>query len=637
MSWLSCSMRDSHLFLVGHCQHGGAGESLGRRTNGLPRTRSAWAAIVLSGVGWVLSVAGSVQAAERVYVSYGILERSIPVASLAAYARNGTIDEDLAVYAQYGNPKQLQQLKSVLLARADVKPVAVAQFLYTPQGELLLKRLGQVIQPESRDSGFKAIRAALILAAADRDGLTLLNILRQFPTRGLRIDVERSLQIAAALEQLVSQTNQATAVVAQASQTEQAKETVPIGQLPDLRQRGPFTWKKQTIALVDSSRDAVVNPPSPTTTAPSNGRLVTAPSTDSPVHGRSIPVDLYVPNLGPDSAATPLPLIVISHGLGSDRTTFAYLAIHLASYGFAVLVPEHPGSNAQQLQALINGVASEVSEPAEFVNRPLDITFVLNQVESLVNSTPNLRGRLNFQQVGVIGQSFGGYTALAVAGAPINPQQLQANCQNLENTLDLSLLLQCRATALKQPIPPLQDRRVKAIIAINPITSAVFGQTSLSQIKVPTMIVSGNADTIAPAVPEQILPYTWLTASDRYLVMLRGGTHFSTLDSTDSPNAIPLPDEVVGPSPVIARRYIDALAVAFFQTYIGNKPASRSYLSASYGSSISEPPIPLNLVRSLTADQFTQFNTSTAPTAVTTQPAPPTPATIAPQVAPVNQ
>ena len=67
-----------------------------------------------------------------------------------------------------GMPTQLKQLKSVLVARADVDLVAVSQFLYTPQGEVLLKRLGQVIQPESRDSGssFKAIRAALILVSS---------------------------------------------------------------------------------------------------------------------------------------------------------------------------------------------------------------------------------------------------------------------------------------------------------------------------------------------------------------------------------------------------------------------------------------------------------------------------------------
>ena len=215
---------------------------------------------------------------------------------------------------------------------------------------------------------------------------------------------------------------------------------------------------------------------------------------------------------------------------------------------------------------------------------------------------------------------FGGYTALVVGGAPINRQQLQASCQNLENTLNLSLLLQCRAIDLTPPEPPLQDSRVKAVIAINPITSAVLGQTSISQIKLPTLIVTGNADTIAPAVTEQIQPFTWLTTENRYLVMIQGGTHFSTLDSSDAPDAIPLPQEVVGPNPTIARRYMDALAVAFFQTYIANNPSYRSYLSAAYSDAISEAPLPLSLIRTLTADQLTQGIASTTPTVTTASP-----------------
>lgn len=581
--------------------------------------RLAWAGLFFSALGWLVTIPTPLRAAEKIYVSYGILERSIAVSSLEAYARDGTIDDDLAVYVQYGDAKQLKQLKSVLVARADVNLIAVSQFLYTPQGEVLLKRLGQVIQPESRDSGFKAIRAALILAAADSDGLTLLNILRYFPTRGLRIDVDRSLQIAASLQQLVNQTNRATSVVIQSAQQEQATEAIAVNQLPDLRQRGPFTWRKQTLPLVDPSRSAELNPVlSGAATLPA-GSIVPSVPLGATVSGRLIPVDLYVPIQQAPSAA-PVPIVVISHGLGSDRSTFAYLASHLASYGFAVLVPEHPGSNAARLQALINGTASEVSEPAEFVNRPLDITFVLNQVENLVNATPEFRGRLNFQQVGVLGQSFGGYTALVVAGAPINSQQLQANCQNLEDTLNLSLLLQCRAIDLMPPEPALQDSRVKAIIAINPITSAVLGQASMSQIKVPTMIVTGNADTIAPAVIEQIQPFTWLTTENRYLVMMQGGTHFSTLDSTGSRDAVPLPQEVVGPNPAIARRYINALAVAFFQTYIANNPADRVYLSASYSNAISESPLRLSLIQTLTADQFTQGVSSTTSAFTTASP-----------------
>ncbi|XHX79131.1 MAG: alpha/beta hydrolase [Stenomitos frigidus ULC029] len=567
-----------------------------------PSRPQLWTGLLLNLLGWLVLSPMPTQAAEKIYISYGLLERSIPVSSLEAYAKNGTIDDDLAVYAQYGDAKQLAQLQSALVARADVDLVTVAQFLYTPQGEVLLKRLGQVIQPETRDSGFKAIRAALILAAGDPEGLTFLNILRHFPTRGLRIDVARSLRIAADVGQLIDQTQRATTVVTQAALQEQATDGITIP-FPDLRQRGSFTWQKQTIELVDPSRSAVLNPTPAGAGAPS-ARAVLAESLPGSARGRSIPVDLYLPSQ--PQSQSPVPVVVISHGLGSDRTTFAYLAIHLASYGFAVLVPEHPGSNAARLQALVTGTASEVAEPAEFVNRPLDITFILNQVESRVNATPKLRGRLNFQQVGVLGQSFGGYTALALAGAPINPQQLQASCQNLEETLNLSLLLQCRAGALAQPVPALQDSRIKAVFAINPITSAVLGQASLSQIKVPTLMMTGNADTIAPAVPEQIQPFTWLTTNDRYLVMMEGGTHFSTLDPTASKDVVPLPPEVIGPSPATGRRYVNALAVAFFQTYIANQPTYRSYLSPSYSKAISEAPLPLSLLRTLTAEQLTQ-------------------------------
>jgi len=114
---------------------------------------------------------------------------------LETYAKEGKLDDDLAVYAQYINPQQLAQLRSVLLTRIELSPVAVSQFLYTPIGETLLERLGQVIQTGSRQPGFYALRSALVLAAADPQGLTLLSVLRQFPTRSIRIDLKRSIRL----------------------------------------------------------------------------------------------------------------------------------------------------------------------------------------------------------------------------------------------------------------------------------------------------------------------------------------------------------------------------------------------------------------------------------------------------------
>lgn len=559
-----------------------------------------WLGVVLGCLGGMLPFGlNRAEAAEKVYVSYSILERSIPVASLEKYARTGVIDEDLSVYARYADPAQLKQLRNVLLARAEISPVAVSQFLYSPQGEILLKRLGEVIKSESRLSGFNAIRASLILASSDPEGLTLLNVLRKFPTRGLRIDVQESLRIAGDLEQLVNQTNRATVALGQEAVLE--TDTDPRAALStDLRQRGPYTWQQQSFTLIDLNRRG--------TTGPSTGTAAFVAPIRELLRGRLIPVDLYLPV--PDQQARssqPAPVIVISHGLGSDRESFIYLAQHLASYGFAVLVPEHPGSNAKQLQALINGTASEVAEPTEFVDRPLDITYLLDEMERRVAANPDLQGRLNLQAVGVIGQSFGGYTALAVGGAPINVPELNADCQNLESTLNLSLLLQCRALQLGQTEPNLRDQRVKAIVAMNPITSAVFGEASIGQISVPTLIISGNADTIAPSLSEQIRPFTWLNTPNKYLALIDRATHFSVIgDTNKDDNPVEIPPEVIGPDPAIARRYASALSVAFFKTYVANQSAYRNYLSASYASAISQAPLRLSLVRSFTTEQLTR-------------------------------
>nr|WP_272819040.1 hypothetical protein [Scytonema hofmannii] len=301
----------------------------------------------------------------------------------------------------------------------------------------------------------------------------------------------------------------------------------------------------------------------------------------------------------------PSPIIVISHGLGSDRTSFAYLARHLASYGFVVAVPEHPGSNAQQLQALLAGTVDRVTSPREFVDRPLDVKYLLDELTRLSKENPAFAGRLNLQQIGVVRQSFGGYTALALAGAPINFQQLQKNCPALEDTLNISQLLQCLALRLPSSQYNLFDPRVKAVIAINPIDSSIMGRDSLSQIKMPVMIISSSADTIAPALLEQIQPFTWLTTPNKYLVLINGGTHFSAI--AESPNAaIPVPTEVAGSSPSLARSYVQALSVPFFRTYVVEQPSFRPYLSADYVNAISQKPLPLSLVTSLTSSQLGQ-------------------------------
>jgi predicted dienelactone hydrolase len=372
------------------------------------------------------------------------------------------------------------------------------------------------------------------------------------------------------MEKLISQTNQAVALVSEQSAAKATKSPMNFPLLPDLQQRGEFTSNKQTLTLYDPRR------------------------------ARKFLADIYLPQLD-----HPAPVIVISYGLGEDRSSFEYLAQQLASHGFAVAVPENPGSNAQQIQALLAGRAKQVAEPNEFVNRALDVKFLLDELQRRSQSDPAFK--VNVQQVGVIGQSFGGYTALALAGAPLNFKQLRKNCRALNNSLNVSLLLQCQALKLPSIQYNLRDKRIKAAIAINPIDSSVFGQASLSQIQVPMMLISGSADIIAPALLEQIRPFTWLTTPEKYLLVIQGGTHFSTIGETKSDKqSLAIPSQVVGPDPTVARRYVNALSVAFFQTYVAGDSKYRRYLSASYAQAISKAPLSLSLVQSLTATQLAE-------------------------------
>ncbi|MBD2299839.1 alpha/beta hydrolase [Nostoc sp. FACHB-190] len=507
--------------------------------------------------------------AERIKFNYGLLEESIPISSLESYVKTGKVDESLASYSRYVGKKQLTQLRKALITPIPLSQIEVSQFLYTPIGERLLEKLGKVIQTESNLSGFYAIRAALILSATNKQNFTLLNVLQKFPASAISINLNQSLEIVDALQDLVNQTQNAVALVNQQSQQQLINtSTLKVAPLQDLRKPGSFRFIKQTILLNDLSRL------------------------------RQFPADIYLP-----ITQNPRPVIFISHGLGSDRTSFAYLAEHLASYGFVVAVPEHPGSNSKQLQALLSGTADRVTNPREFIDRPLDIKFLLDELTRLSKNNPKFQGRLNLEQVGVIGQSFGGYTALALVGAEINFKKLNSDCPALEDTLNVSLLLQCLAVNLPHTEYNLSDSRIKAAIAINPVDSSIFGQASLSKIKIPLMIVSGSADTVAPALPEQIQPFTWLTTPNKYLALINGGTHFSTI--SESSNAVvPVPTAIIGSSPALAQRYIQALSVAFLETYAVDQANFLPYLSTDYINNISRQPLPLSLIKSLTSEEL---------------------------------
>jgi predicted dienelactone hydrolase/ABC-type amino acid transport substrate-binding protein len=528
-----------------------------------------------------------VLSAEKIYIPYGPLEISVSVDSLETFAKSGEIHSELEPYAKLLDAQTLAQLRQSLQWRFNLGQVAVSRVAHSPTGEMLLKRLGRVIQSRRDQNGFSSLRAALISAAGDPQGLSLITVMRRFPSEGIWMNTTLLLELQQELTTFANYRDTTLSAIAKQMDVEASvKSSTNFSKLPDARQPGNFKVSRRTLDLTNNrNRQSLI------------GKKI----------GRSFEVDLYLP----EGISQPAPMVVLSHGLGADRRMFVYLAEHLASHGFAVVVPEHIGSNTRRRQALLEGLVRSDFNPVEFIDRSLDIKYTLDQLELQSQGNSNLAGRLDPKRVVLIGHSTGGYTALAMAGAEINHERLNQECQDERPTLNVSLILQCLGNRLPAFNYNLYDPRIKAAIAINPFVSTVLGPENLSNIQIPIMIMGSSGDVITPVVPEQIHPFLWLKTAEKYLVLMNPSGH-AAIDGTEGTTTgeqaslSNLGRLLAGPEPRLAQEYLKALSLGFVQTYLSDRPEYRAYLSAAYAKSISREPVKLELVRSLTPAQLEQ-------------------------------
>lgn len=530
-----------------------------------------------------LSLAATVAAipalgAEVMTIAYGPLEVSVPLAELENYARTGKLTGELSRYRGLLSPEQQADLRQALNQRVDMSPTLVSQIAYSKTGDAVLKRLGSFIKSKDASNGLTALRATVVQAAASSEGLTLLNLMRKFPTREIQVDVASGVKLATEVTTLLAQGDRMVLAVEAEAQREMSQDA-PVQSLADLRQSGPYRWDTYRLDLKDER------------------------TLGDFARNRQIPLDIYMPQ---GLKHGPASVVLFSHGIASDRNSLLYLAKHLASHGIAIAVPEHVGSNDAKFQQFFDGVG-DPPEPREAIDRPLDLSFVLDHLTQLAQTDSRFRGKLNLDQVTAIGQSFGGYTVLALGGAELNFSSLNQACVAGEprSFLNISLLLQCRIAELKGVSVKLADPRVKAVMAINPLTSQVFSQAGLEKVAVPTLVVASSGDFIVPPSEEQLRPFTWLKVPQRYLAVMRNATHFSVLEPpAPGDKALPLPANLGGPDIKLTQGYMAALSVAFVKHHGAGDPAFEPYLSASYAQRLSQPAVPLSLVKSISADEL---------------------------------
>ncbi len=185
------------------------------------------------------------------------------------------------------------------------------------------------------------------------------------------------------------------------------------------------------------------------------------------------------------------PLIIMSHGSGSNRISLAWLAMPLAKKGCIVASPDHYGNTFD------NPIPEQFKR---YWERPRDLSFLLSQL--LTHYGPSI----DQDKIYAVGFSLGSYSVLALAGLQVDQNAIRSK----ENeTLppkvsammpEFGKLTRKVVDAKASEVPTdLKDERFKKIIALSPaLGTGVDSFEQTKSIDVPVLLIAPGGDQIAP-------------------------------------------------------------------------------------------------------------------------------------------
>jgi predicted dienelactone hydrolase len=402
-------------------------------------------------------------------------------------------NSDIAQLDQASGGRFGRQLISLFQAPL---PIPVGAFVRESAGTPLFQQAALILEALVEVEGVEApLDPAQVEAdlnrRASKGHLSLLDLLEALPGERALIDLDR---VVVAVNRLARQQQPAEALMASGR---------PVGIDPALRAPGNRTPSRRQLAI--------------------------------PVKHRPEPLQVVV--ITPSSGANGR-LVVISHGLWDDPVNFEGWAVHLASHGYSVLLPRHPGSDQAQQRAMLAGKVPPPS-PDDLRLRPLDVSAA---IDAAAAGTLGLPAGVRTNRVVAMGQSWGATTVLQLAGAQPSATLLQSSCQDLQDpNRNLSWVLQCSFLTSAERAGGA-DARVVAVAAVSPPMRLLFDWGSAKAMNGRVLLVSGSRDWVVPAGPEAIGPMAEEARNSgggHRLVLVNGGDHFN-LRSTEAEGGGPL-------------------------------------------------------------------------------------------------
>lgn len=282
-------------------------------------------------------------------------------------------------------------------------------------------------------------------------------------------------------------------------------------------------------AWYPARRPDVKRPAKITYTAPNKFDRKITPGKEITAVGRALA------NGRPERTGRPYPLVVFSHGYALSPIVYSTLAEHYASLGYIVLAPEHnetfDGPRTAFWKALID--------------RPVDIHRTIDYAQLLTKPGAPLAGSIDMDNIAVVGHSYGGYTALAAAGARFDFAAYKARCAALRANDPLNFF--CGSVAKESAMatraglpaapsglwPSFGDPRVKAVISMAG-DAYPFDQRGLAELKVPVMAMGGTIDEGTPYTWGAKLTYDRAASKSKTLITFPGAGHMLFLDPCEN-------------------------------------------------------------------------------------------------------
>lgn len=152
--------------------------------------RQLWKGLIVLVVGGWSLLGGKAIAAETVLLRYRAFGMAVPVQDLEMLAATGEAPEsiDSLLVAAGQSPGDLQ---ASLTRPLNVRLRLLDRTLNSWPGEWVLDQMGEVIHTPSGEANRQALRSAIVLSAADDEQISVLELLQNYPTQQVVLEVDK--------------------------------------------------------------------------------------------------------------------------------------------------------------------------------------------------------------------------------------------------------------------------------------------------------------------------------------------------------------------------------------------------------------------------------------------------------------